>query len=75
MKRLFTLILAAVMMLALVACGTSAPAESALEGDSETTNSTNVQAEPSTPVSDAECPNLWQPRNMDADRRLLLCES
>ena len=54
MKRLFTLILAAVMMLALVDCGTSAPAESALEGDSETTNSTNVQAEPSTPVSDAE---------------------
>ena len=42
------------MMPALVACGTSAPAESALEGDSETTNSTNVQAEPSTPVSDAE---------------------
>ena len=54
MKRLFALILAAVMMSALVACGTSAPAESALEGDSETTNSTNVQAETSTPVSDAE---------------------
>ena len=54
MKRLFALILAAVMMLALVACGTSAPAKSASEGDSETTNSTNVQAEPSTPVSDAE---------------------
>ena len=32
MKRLFTLILAAVMMLALVDCGTSAPAESALVG-------------------------------------------
>lgn len=54
MKRLFALILAAVMMLALAACGNSAPAESALEGDSETTNSTNVQTEPSTPVSDAE---------------------
>ena len=54
MKRLFALILATVMMLALVACGTSAPAESASEGDSETTNSTNVQAEPSTPVNDAE---------------------
>ena len=54
MKRLFALILAAVMMMALAACGNSAPAESASEGDSETTNSTNVQAEPSTPVSDAE---------------------
>ena len=54
MKRLFALILATVMMLALVACGTSAPAESASEGDSETTNSTNVQTEPSTPVNDAE---------------------
>ena len=54
MKRLFSLILANVMMLALAACGTSAPAESASEGDSETTNSTNVQAEHSTPMSDAE---------------------
>ena len=54
MKRLFALILAAVMMLALAACGTSAQAESASEGDSETTNSTNVQTEPSTPLSDAE---------------------
>ena len=54
MKRLFSLILANVMMLALAACGTSAPAESASEGDSETKNSTNVQAEHSTPMSDAE---------------------
>ena len=54
MKRLFALILAAVMMLALAACGNTAPAESASEGDSETTNSTNVQAEPSTPVDDTE---------------------
>lgn len=43
MKRLFALVLVAVMMLALVACGTSAPAESASEGDSEAANSTNVQ--------------------------------
>ncbi len=35
MKRLFALILAAVMMLALAACGTSAQAKSASEGDSE----------------------------------------
>lgn len=54
MKRLFTLILAVVMMLALVACGTSAPAESASESDSETTNSTNVQTEPTAPVDDTE---------------------
>ena len=54
MKRLFALILAAVMMLALAACGNTAPAESASEGDSETTNSTNVPAEPSTPVDDTE---------------------
>ena len=54
MKRIFALILAAVMMLALVACGTSAPAESASEGDSETTNSTNVQTEPIAPVDDTE---------------------
>ena len=54
MKRLFTLILAAVMMLTLVACGNSAPAESASEGESETTNSTNVQTEPFTPADDTE---------------------
>lgn len=54
MKRLFALILAAVMMLALAACGNSAPAESASEGDSETTNSTNVQPEPSAPADDTE---------------------
>ncbi len=54
MKRLFALILAAVMMLALAACGNSAPAESASEGDSETTNSANVQTEPTAHVSDTE---------------------
>lgn len=54
MKRLFTLILAAVMMLALVACGNSAPAESASDGDRETANSTNVQIEPSTSADDTE---------------------
>ena len=43
MKRLFALILVAVMMLTLAACGNSAPAESVSEGDSETANSTNVQ--------------------------------
>ncbi len=46
MKRLFTLILVAVIMLTLAACGTSAPAESASEGDSNAPNSTNVQTEP-----------------------------
>ena len=54
MKRLFTLILAAVMMLTLVACGNSAPAESASDGDSETANSTNVKIEPSTSADDTE---------------------
>ena len=54
MKRLFSLILAAAMMLALAACGNTAPAESASEGDSETTNSTNVQTEPIAPVDDTE---------------------
>ena len=43
MKRLFALILAVTMMLTLAACGNSAPAESASEGDRETANSTNVQ--------------------------------
>ena len=43
MKRLFALILVAVMMLTLAVCGNSASAESASEGDSETANSTNVQ--------------------------------
>ena len=54
MKRFFALILAVTMMLTLAACGNSAPAESASEGDSETTNSTNVQTEPSTPADDTE---------------------
>ena len=52
MKRLFALILAAVMMLTLAACGNSAPAESASEGDSKTANSTNVQTEPAATVED-----------------------
>ena len=43
MKRFFALILAVTMMLTLAACGNSAPAESASEGDRETANSTNVQ--------------------------------
>lgn len=54
MKRVFALILAAAMMLALAACGNTAPAESTSEGDSETTNSTNVQTEPIAPVDDTE---------------------
>ena len=54
MKRIFALILAVTMMLALAACGNSAPAEAASEGDSKTANSTNVQTEPSTPVDDTE---------------------
>ena len=53
MKRLFALILAAVMMLALAACGNSAPAESSLEDGSQTPNSTNVQSEPSDPADNA----------------------
>ena len=61
MKRLFALILAVTMMLALAACGNSAPAESASEGDSETTNSTNVQPpKPSEPADDAT-PDSSQP--------------
>ena len=43
MKRFVALILAVTMMLNLAACGNSAPAESASEGDRETANSTNVQ--------------------------------
>ena len=53
MKRLFVLILASTMMLALAACGNTAPAGSASEPDSETANSTNVQPEPSVPADDA----------------------
>ena len=45
MKRFFALILAAVMMLTLAACGNSAPAESASEDKTETSNSTNVQTD------------------------------
>ena len=54
MKRIFALILAVTMMLTLAACGNSAPAESASEGDSKTANSTNVQTEQSAPGEDAE---------------------
>lgn len=71
MKRLFALILAAVMMLALVACGTSAPAESASEGDSETTNSTNVQTEPSTPADDTE-PDSSQAEQTEGGSNMLV---
>lgn len=52
MKRIFALILAVTMMLALAACGNSAPAESASEGESKTANSTNVQTKPSTITDD-----------------------
>ena len=45
MKRNLTFLLAGIMMLTLAACGNSAPAESASEGDSEIANSTNVQTE------------------------------
>ena len=53
MKKLFSLILAAAMMLTLAACGNTAPAESASEPDSEAPNSTSVQPEPSFPADDA----------------------
>ena len=52
MKKLFSLILAAVMMLALAACGNTAPAESAPEEETVPSNGSNVQPEPSTPVDD-----------------------
>ena len=45
MKRLFALVLAAVMMLALAACGNSAPTEPSSEDGSQTPNSTNVQTD------------------------------
>lgn len=47
MKKLFSLILAAVMVLALAACGNSAPTEPSSEDGSQTPNSTNVQADSS----------------------------
>ena len=49
MKRLFALILAATMMLALAACGNSAPAEPSSKDGSQTPNSTDVQPEPFDP--------------------------
>ena len=52
MKKLFSLILAAVMVLALAACGNSAPAESSSEEETVPSNGSNVQPEPSTPVDD-----------------------
>lgn len=52
MKRLFALILAVTMMLALAACGNSAPTEPSSEDGSQTPNSTNVQPEPSDPADD-----------------------
>lgn len=52
MKRLFALILAATMMLALAACGNSAPAEPSSEDRSQTPNSTNAQPAPSDPADD-----------------------
>ena len=47
MKRVFALILAAVMMLALAACGSTAPAESAPEEETVPSNGSNVQADSS----------------------------
>ena len=62
MKRLFALILATVMMLALAACGNSASAESSLEDGRQTPNSTNVQPpEPSEPAADDATPDSSQP--------------
>ena len=46
MKKFLTFLLAGIMMLALAACGNSAPAESASEGESKKANSTNVHTEP-----------------------------
>lgn len=43
MKRLFSLILAAAMMLTLAACGSTAPAESAAEEGTVPSNGSNVQ--------------------------------
>ena len=48
MKRILTFLLAGIMMLTLAACGNSAPAESASEDETQTSNSTNVQTESST---------------------------
>ena len=45
MKRILTFLLAGIMMLTLAACGNSAPAESASENETQTSNSTNVQTE------------------------------
>ena len=45
MKRNLTFLLAGIMMLILAACGNSAPAESASENETRTSNSTNVQTE------------------------------
>ena len=53
MKRLFALVLAAVMMLALAACGTSAPAEVTKKDEAVPPSSANVQTEPSAPADDA----------------------
>ena len=62
MKRLFALILAVTMMLALAACGNSAPTEPSSEDGSQTPNSTNVQLpEPSEPAADDATPDSSQP--------------
>ena len=68
MKRLFPLILAAVMMLALVACGNSVPAESASDGNSETANGTNVKIEPSTSADDTEPDSSQADDNAQAEQ-------
>lgn len=54
MKRLSALILAAVMMLALAACGVSARTETASVGEGNASGRTNSQAEPTSPVDGTE---------------------
>ena len=52
MKRIFALILAGTMLLALAACGNSAQVQSNSEGEIKKANSTNVQTKPSTITDD-----------------------
>ncbi|MDO4291344.1 MAG: flavodoxin [Eggerthellaceae bacterium] len=54
MKRLFALMLAVVMVLALAACGNAAQTESTLKNESEPSSGSNAQTEPSTPADGTE---------------------
>ena len=45
MKKAIAILLSLTMILGLAACGNSAPAESASEDETQTSNSTNVQTE------------------------------